>query len=78
LNVDHNAREIKARELNDSFVGEAFSYEDSAGKETHARIAMVEIGNTSVNLYLDGVVVNGSTRILTLSPSEIIWHTSNL
>ncbi|WP_030928475.1 hypothetical protein [Streptomyces sp. NRRL B-24720] len=71
--VDNNARKILAHQLNDTLVGEPFSYEDSAGKQTHARIAAVETNGGSVDIYLDGVVVNGSTRILTLRPTDELW-----
>lgn len=75
MNIAHNARSITARDLNDTLVGEQFSYEDSAGKQLHARIAAVESSGGAVDIYLDGVVVNGSTRVLTLRPTDELWFT---
>ncbi|MFQ6145783.1 hypothetical protein ACLMNJ_22380 [Streptomyces seoulensis] len=73
MTVAHNARSIQARELNDTLVGEAFSYESSDGVELHGRIACVEIRTGDVRVTLDGVIVDGSSVVLQLRPDEELW-----
>lgn len=72
--VDNNARYIKARELNDTLVGEPFSYQGPNG-DLHARIAMVEVRNSEVNVTLDGVIKDGSSVVLVFGPNEELIFT---
>lgn len=71
--TDNNARGIQARELNDTLVGEPFSYETEDGTEMHGRIAFVEKRRDVVKVTLDGVVMNGSSVVLDFKPSEELW-----
>ncbi|OPG03057.1 hypothetical protein B1R27_30015 [Streptomyces sp. GKU 895] len=73
--VDNNGRAIKASELNDTLVGEPFSYENEAGIEMHGRIAFIEKRSEVVKVTLDGVVVNGSSVVLSFAPSDELWFT---
>lgn len=71
--LDNNARAIQARELNDTLVGEPFSYESEDGIEMHGRIAFIEKRPTVVKVTLDGVVHDGSSVVLNLSPAAELW-----
>ena len=74
--VSQNARVIAARDLDDSLVGEAFSYETEDGNIMHARIAMVHIRKAAagesalVEVTLDGVVHDGNSVLLVLRPED--------
>ncbi|MER6235940.1 hypothetical protein ABT185_07670 [Streptomyces clavifer] len=65
-----NARIVAVRNLDGTLIGKPFSYKDNKGKELHARIAAFEPNGYRVDIFLDGVLVNGSTRILTLRPTD--------
>ncbi|MEU0035118.1 hypothetical protein [Streptomyces sp. NPDC006333] len=73
--VDNNARAVQARELNDTLVGEPFSYENEAGIEMHGRIAFIEKRSTAVKVTLDGVIENGSSVVMNFEPSAELWFT---
>lgn len=71
--VDNNARAVTAGDLNDSFVGEVFSYETKDGVEMHGRIAFIEKRPHLVKVTLDGVLQGGSSVVLEFLPSVELW-----
>lgn len=71
--VDNNARTVKAGDLNDTFVGEVFSYETEEGVELHGRISFIEKRPHMVKVTLDGVLQNGSNVVLDFLPSVDLW-----
>ncbi|MEU6339905.1 hypothetical protein ABZ883_03005 [Streptomyces sp. NPDC046977] len=71
--VDPNAKAIKARDLNDTLVGEAFSYETNDGIALHGRIAFIEIRPTIVKVTLDGVLQAGNSVVLDFQPEVELW-----
>ncbi|WP_371667534.1 hypothetical protein OG985_07795 [Streptomyces sp. NBC_00289] len=75
MKVAPDARVIAAGDLNDTHVGERFSYENAEGVAFHARIAFVEVRHDLVNVTLDGVVHEGNSVVLGLRPEEELHFT---
>ncbi len=73
--VSHNANAVVAKDLNDTLVGEPFSYEAEDGTAAHAKIAMVEVTDEEVRVFLDGVIKDGRSARLVLRPNEELWFT---
>lgn len=73
MNVADSALRIAARELNATFVGEAFAYESSEGAAVYGRIAFVEIKSATVLVTLDGVLHEGSSVVMSLSPDDTLY-----
>ncbi|MCC4320052.1 hypothetical protein [Streptomyces malaysiensis] len=73
--VSHNANAVAAKDLNDTFVGEPFSYEAEDGTAVHAKIAMIEVTDKEVRVFLDGVLTDGRSARLVLRPNEELWFT---
>lgn len=73
--ISHIANAVAAKDLNDTLVGEPFSYEAKDGTAVHAKIAMVEVTDKEVRVFLDGVIKDGRSARLVLRPNEELWFT---
>ncbi|AEN09751.1 MULTISPECIES: hypothetical protein [unclassified Streptomyces] len=74
MNRVNNTLAVRAEDLNDSYVGEHFSYEHpKTGVELHARIAAIQSNGRYMNIYLDGLMTNGTTDVLTVGDWEELY-----
>ena len=82
MNVDHNARKVAARDLNEHFIGQAFAYESDEGIPMYGRIAFIEDRSSHpvqpvVNVTVDGVLgPQGSSLVMGFKPDvELFFST---
>jgi len=63
---------VRAGDLNQSFIGLEFGYNEPSGSIRYARVASIRITRSNVQIMLDGMTANSSS-LIEVPPTEILY-----